>query len=406
MTKSTQYSDYNEKVQDEVIGRVREIQPMLLRTAQQADIDRRLSDEAFAAATDAGVWAMATPRRWGGLGASATAMTLVGAELSKGNPSLGWISLVLHGGTWLASVGPDALQEIVFGDSETPPVICGVFNPPGTAEEVDGGYLINGSWPYASGCRHASWAQLGVNIRKRDGTIEPGGFAYLRREQYRIDDTWYPIGLRATGSETIVAKDVFIPTAQFFHTTKLGIGVHSPDKRYVGEPADYWPFLPFLRGALLGVMVGASMAIRERVTEAASKRPIIYTNYARQADAVMAQGELGKAAAKLNAAEALVINNCGLIDQAGRSRVPMTPQQRVRSKGEAAITVDLISSAVDQLMFLAGSGAMMDSNPIQRFYRDVVFGLRHTAVLPYVGYEVYGKGLLEIEPNISAPEFI
>ncbi|MDB6063683.1 MAG: Acyl-CoA dehydrogenase [Verrucomicrobiaceae bacterium] len=397
---------YNTAADRELIGRARELQPLLLKTAAQADRDRRLPDEVFNAMTDAGFWEMAAPRRWGGLGTSATAMAQVGAELGKGNPSAGWVYTVLHGTTWVASLGPDALQEAIFGSSDEHPVICGIANPPGTADEVDGGYIINGRWPYASGSRHASWAQLGVNIRKPDGSVEPGGFAYLRSSQYSIDDTWFMLGMKASGSETIVANDVFIPAAQFYHVAKLGIGHHEAGKKHVGEPSDFWPFMPFLRATAHGAVAGAALAILERVAEASKKRPIVYTHYKVQSEAVVAQAQFGQAAAKLQAAEALMLKTCRAVDEVGLTRTPMSPLQRMQSKGEGSMTIDLIAQAVDQLMFLAGSSAFAEANPLERFYRDVVFALRHTANLPYVGYEIYGKGLLGVEPNIAHPDFI
>ncbi len=397
---------YNDAAERELVGRARELQPLLLKHAPQNDLDGRLAPEVFDALTDAGFWAMAAPRRWGGFGTSARAMALVGAELAKGDPSVGWVYTVLHGTTWVASLGPDALQEAIFGSGSEHPVICGIANPPGTMEEVDGGYVVNGRWPYASGSLHASWAQLGVNIRKPDGTIEHGGFAYLRAGDYTVENSWHMLGMKGTGSNTIVAKDVFIPRAQFYHVAKLGIGGHEPGKRHVGEPSDFWPFMPFLRATAHAVVAGAAGAILERVADASQKRPIVYTSYARQAEAVMAQGQFGEAAARIAAAEALTLKNCDLIDQVGLTRIPLTPAQRAQSKGEGSLAVDLLAQAVDQLMFLAGSSAFADSNPIQRFYRDAVFAMRHTANLPYVGYEIFGKSLLGIEPNIAHPDFI
>lgn len=397
---------YNDAAERELVGRARELQPLLLKHAPQNDIDGRLAPEVFAALTDAGFWAMAAPRRWGGYGTSARAMSLVGMELAKGDPSVGWVYTVLHGTTWVASLGPDALQEAIFGAGDEHPVICGIANPPGVMEEVDGGYVVNGRWPYASGSLHASWAQLGVNIRKPDGSVEHGGFAYLRAADYSIENTWHMLGMKGTGSNTIVAQDVFIPRSQFYHVAKLGIGGHEPGKRHVGEPSDFWPFMPFLRATAHAVVAGAASAILERVAEASQKRPIVYTSYSKQAEAVMAQGQFGEAAARIAAAEALTLKNCDLIDQVGLTRVPLTPAQRAQSKGEGSLAVDLLSQAVDQLMFLAGSSAFADSNPIQRFYRDAVFAMRHTANLPYVGYEIFGKSLLGIEPNIAHPDFI
>jgi 3-hydroxy-9,10-secoandrosta-1,3,5(10)-triene-9,17-dione monooxygenase len=89
--------NYNQGIESEMVGRARELAPLLLRSAPQADKDRRLSSEVFDALTDAGFWAMAAPRRWGGLGTSATAMARVGAELAKGDPSVGWVYNVLQG---------------------------------------------------------------------------------------------------------------------------------------------------------------------------------------------------------------------------------------------------------------------------------------------------------------------
>lgn len=401
-----QFYNYNQDAEKVMVGRARDLQPLLRKHASYGDEHGVLHPDVFSALTDAGFWAMAAPRRWGGLGTSTRAMSMVGYELAKADPSVGWVYTVLHGTTWVASLGPDALQEAIFGESQEHPVICGIANPPGTIEAVDGGWLVNGRWPYASGSAHASWAQLGVAIKRKDGALEHGGFAYLRRQQYSIENTWAMMGMKGTGSNTIVAENAFIPSAQFYHVAKLGIGGHEPGKRHVGEPSDFWPFMPFLRATAHAVVAGAAAAIIERVIEAAHKRPILYTHYQRQADAVMMQGELGKAAARIAAAEALTFKNCDLIDNAGLARERLTPMQRAQSKGEGSLAVELLNEAVEQAMFLAGSSAYADSNPIQRLYRDASFAMRHVANLPYVGYEIFGKSLLGVEPNISPPDFI
>lgn len=396
---------YNDEAEREMVGRARELAPFIARHASYGDERGVLHPDVFQALTDAGFWAMAAPRRWGGLGTSARAMALVGYELAKADPSVGWVYTVLHGTTWVASLGPDALQEAIFGGAQAHPVICGIANPPGSMVAVEGGFIVNGRWPYASGSAHADWAQLGVKTTDANGH-HGGGFAYLRREQYTIENTWHMMGMKGTGSNTIVARDVFIPQAQFYNVAALGIGGHEPGKRHVGEPSDYWPFMPFLRATAHAVVAGAASAIMERVMDGSHKRPIVYTSYARQSEAVMMQGELGKAAARISAAEALTFKNCDLIDKAGLARDRLTAQQRALSKGEGSLAVTLLNEAIEQLMFLAGSSAYADANPIQRYYRDASFAMRHVANLPYVGYEILGKSLLGIEPNIALPDFI
>lgn len=399
------YTDYNDAAEKELIGRARELQPLLRKAGPEQDANRRISDDVFRELTDAGFWDMASPRRWGGLGTSATCMARVGAELGKGDPSVGWVYTVLHGTTWVASLGPDELQEAIFGDG-VHPTICGAVSPPGEAREVDGGYIVNGKWAYCSGSRHAMWGQFGCNIKKADGSVEPGGNAYIPMEEIEIEDSWYMVGMKGTGSETCVAKDIFIPKERFFHMAKLGVGNYPPGKKHVGEPSDYWPFMPFLRATAHGMVIGAAEAMLGEVIEAAGKRPIIYTSYTRQADCGVVHGEIGKISAQVSAARLLMEKTCQQIDRAGLTRIPMTPIERAQSKGEGSFTIDLLAQACNDLMFLAGSGAFAEHKDLSRFWRDLNVGARHTANLPYVGYEILGKALLGIEPNISPADFI
>lgn len=399
------YSDYNHEIEKELLGRARELRPLLRKRAPEFDANRRITDDVFKELTDAGFWDMASPRRWGGLGTSATTMARVGAELGKGDPSVGWVYTVLHGTTWVASLGPDELQEELFGNGKHP-TICGAVTPPGEAVEVDGGYIVNGKWAYCSGSRHADWGQFGVSIKKPDGTVEPGGNVYIPMSEIEIEDTWFMVGMKGTGSETCVAKDIFVPKSRFFHIAKLGIGVHPEGKKHVGEPSDYWPFMPFLRATAHGMVVGAAEAMLEEVIEASQTRPIVYTSYTKQVDSAVVQGNVGRIAASVAAAKLLMEKTCGLIDKQGVTRIPMTPAERAQSKGEGSYTVDLLAQACHDLMFIAGSGAFAEHKNLARFWRDLNVGARHTANLPYVGYEILGKALMGVEPNITPADFI
>ncbi len=398
---------YNEKAEKELIGRARELQPLLRRSGPAHDKERRLTDEVFTALTDAGFWEMASPRRWGGLGTSATAMARVGAELGKGDPSVGWVYTVLHGTTWVASLGPDALQEEIFGSSDSHPTICGAVTPPGEAREVEGGYRVTGKWAYCSGSRHAEWGQFGVNIIKPDGSVHPGALAYVPMTDVTIEDSWFMNGMRGTGSETCVVEDVFVPSTRIFNIAEQGgIGNHPEGKKHVGEPSDYWPFMPFLRATAHGMVIGAAESMLGEVLEASKSRPIVYTTYKRQADSAVVQAGVGKIAAMVEAARLLMEKTCGQIDEAGVSRIPMSPLERAQSKGEGSFTIDLLAQACNELMFFAGSGAFDERKEICRYWRDLSVGARHVANLPYVGYEILGKAMLDVEPNISPADFI
>ena len=81
----------------------------------------------------------------------------------------------------------------------------------GMGEVVEGGYKVNGAWAWSSGCDHATWAVLGGPVFK-DGRAVDFVSYLIPREDYQIDDVWNVVGLRGTGSNTVVVKDVFVPT--------------------------------------------------------------------------------------------------------------------------------------------------------------------------------------------------
>jgi 3-hydroxy-9,10-secoandrosta-1,3,5(10)-triene-9,17-dione monooxygenase len=49
----------------------------------------------------------------------------------------------------------------------------------------------------------------------KDGRPVDFGSFLIPRSKYRIDDVWHVVGLRGTGSNTLVVKDVFVPRHRF-----------------------------------------------------------------------------------------------------------------------------------------------------------------------------------------------
>ena len=88
-------------------------------------------------------------------------------------------------------------------------MIAGQGTRPGTAVPQDGGFLLSGSWSFASGIKHGTHIHtLGVI----EGTGEPRIFV-LPVEQATLVDNWDVLGLRATGSIDYTIDSVFVPEA-------------------------------------------------------------------------------------------------------------------------------------------------------------------------------------------------
>jgi 3-hydroxy-9,10-secoandrosta-1,3,5(10)-triene-9,17-dione monooxygenase len=399
MLDKTRFGD--ERVED-LVATAKSMRPYLLEMAPKHEQNRRLDPEVISKLLAADMFKVAVPRRWGGLCLSAHGMAQVAVELAKGCPSTGWIYCISNSASWVASLAPDAVQEDVFAAGV--PIMCSAVNPPGTFTLVDGGYRVDGAFPYSSGCLDSAWGMFALASKNAEGRFIPAGQFYAPLSDATIQDTWFVAGLKGTGSNTVAFKDAFVPQHRVVPPAPPG---QPPGKKHVGEPSDYFALLPHLRSVMLGVLVGMAEAALEVVTGGTSKRGIVYTTYARQTDSHVVQKEIGEAATMIHTARVLMDRANQLIDEAALNQRTITYLEQTRNKGETVFATDLLVKAVEKLMYVSGSSGFMESTPLQRYWRDLNVAARHAANVPHVGYEMYGRALMGVEPNIAPhPSFI
>ena len=116
-------------------------------------------------------------------------------NLAYGDPSAGWVLMAaaLAVGTGAAFLSDAAVSEL-FGKPRLP-VIAGQGTRPGLAVPKDDGFMLSGSWSFASGIKHGTHIHtLGVI----EGTGEARIFV-LPVEKATLIENWDVLGLRATG---------------------------------------------------------------------------------------------------------------------------------------------------------------------------------------------------------------
>jgi alkylation response protein AidB-like acyl-CoA dehydrogenase len=152
---------------------------------------------------------MWVPRSMGGGELDPVSSLQVIENVAYGDPSAGWVLMAsaLAIGTGAAYLEETAVRELFSG--ERLPVIAGQGTRPGVAVPRDGGFLLSGSWSFASGIKHGTHIHtLGII----EGTGEPRIFV-LPVEQAVLIDNWDVMGLRATGSIDYRIDSVFVPEA-------------------------------------------------------------------------------------------------------------------------------------------------------------------------------------------------
>ena len=172
---------------------------------------------------------------------------------------------------WLASLLPDRGQEEIF-ESSRGLQISGVISATIRGRRVEGGMRVSGKNGFASGCLHSSWALLCFAVEDAAHKVVDQVIGFAPMSEIQIEDTWFVAGMRGTGSNTLVAKDLFIPDHRIFALMSALQG-GLPDREYALEMSDRWSLAPTLSLILLGPVIGAAKTLLQEIVEGTHKRP-------------------------------------------------------------------------------------------------------------------------------------
>ena len=383
---------------DALIARAREIRPLLERNAGQTDSLRRLPDEVVRALRDTGLCRLMIPRRFGGYQTSIRTYVEVMAEIGRGCGSTAWVASLVNVCEWLAALFPARAQQDIWG-TDRDAWIAGSLAPNGVAVPVDGGWRVSGRWPWASGSLHAHWVACGIHMEDERGEMTNLGLSLMPIADVVVEDTWFVVGMKGTGSNTIVATDAFVPEHRFLPYPPAFQGQYRTE--HVDESVYRAALVPVTVLILAGSQLGVARAALEYVTAKATTRGITHTTFQRQAESSGFQMLVGEAAMKIDTACLHAYRAADDLDRAaGAGRHPdLTERARVRM--DTALAAKYAREAVELLVQAHGTSSLADHNPLQRLWRDVHVASHHAITEWQVNLEVYGRALLGVEPNIT-----
>lgn len=389
----------DQKTADEYVTKARELRAFLEREAPEGEKRRSPTAAVDKMLKAEGLLRLLLPRRLGGIGLSPTDFSRVQIEIAKGDPAISWVMQIVNGTSWITSLAPDPVQDIVF--AEGPQTLCGAYNPPGKARKVEGGWIINGKWPYMSGSRQAAWAQQGVVLEGDEGPVVPGiSSCYIPMEQLVLEDSWFVSGMQGTGSDTLIATDVFIPDAQMVLMNERA-GQIDRTKRHFGAPSDLMPIVPVVRTTGIAQLVGAVEAMLEIVVKETPRKPVLTTTIPARVNSGAYMRDLGEAAAMVSTARLILFDLTAKLDRIGLGE-DYSIGEKATDRAHCAQLIELIHVASESLMFQMGSSAFALDKPINRYWRDISMALRHIQNIPTIGYEIFGRNLAGADP-ISPP---
>ena len=389
----------NEMTPVEAVARARALAETARARAPEAEALRRVPEAMIRDFIDAGLVRLLTPRVFGGHELSLDAFVDATLEIAKADGSIGWCFSFLNIHSWLLATFPEAAQRDVW--EKIPDAgLANVNVPAGKAARLQGGFRISGEWPWASGIDHCDWAMLAGIIAEdppREGAPPDLRLFLIPKEDFEIIDTWFVAGQRGTGSKNVRVNDKFVPEHRTLSFMQLREG-QTPGGAFHGSPMYRLPMLMPMASSLVAPVLGAAKGAYDRWRSVTRER---VTMYSRENVAVLPhqQIRMAEVAGELDAADLLFRRALGDIRAGG----PVPMETRVRIRRDYAFVAAKCVRAVERIFNASGGGANFDSNPLQRYWRDVHAMAAHAGINFDAAGENFGRMELGLPLNPKDP---
>ena len=368
-----------------LMARLDDIEPVLRRNAEANEAGGRLTPEVEAALHGSGVFEAAVPLDLGGHEFSPSQFIQVIEKLSYADASTGWsvMALAMANGTTAAFLDPEAATEL-FPQHGPRALLAGHGTRLGNATEADGGYLLSGSWSFASGMHQASHTYSSAVVQE---TGEPRMFILPKEKVVQVDN-WDVMGLRATGSIDYHCDQVFVPASYTY-------SLLTPEPRLGG--ATYRLGL----GNLAGIChAGWAIGVGTRLLE--EMRMIAATKHGTPG-AIVDTSEFHAAYAR---AEALLRSaRAWLMDVWADNEATLDRGEALSTHQESLSRLSLVNATssaqeVSAIVYKWASTTALRGGDLNRFYRDMHAGTQHITSGPTVLHNC-GRELSGLVPGAT-----
>ena len=377
---------------DNLVERVTALTHLIAENAALAEKQRKPVDEVIQALEQTGVFKAFVSERYGGYEIDTQSFLDIGIAVSEACTSTGWVTAFYMEHNWMLSQFPRETQDEIFGNQ--PYILAPAsISPNGVAQKVDGGYTISGRWGWGTGVMHADWVLLNGIVQ--GDTPQPRLFI-VPIDDIEVDDTWYCDGMEGTGSNDLLADNLFIPEARSEPLLAMMTGRGSGTE-LDPSPRFRHPMQALLILAASTPAIGAAKTALKLFQERLGGRAL-YGTLTKQAERQSAQILLGRSTVQVQNAEIIIRNVADELESWGHEEEICPPEVRCRHRLQIAQAVHMCRDVVQELMKQSGAGAHMRSHPMQRVLRDINTLSCHTVFDTDVGGENFGRLILGMEP--------
>lgn len=362
------------------LARVRDLTPLIREQAAEIEAGRTITKTVADAITEAGLHGMLVPEELGGGGLLPSEGMRVFEEMTKADASVGWAWMASEWGTAgvVGYLQPETLQAMMSSDE--PFIVAGQLLPRHPGTQVEGGYIIDGDYSFASGSDHATWIGAGFYVADASGAPILGEngqvqarIALMPKAQVDFKGNWEVWGLAGTGSHDYRVDQVFVP---FEHTTATFGGTATRSEtmyKFGNEFAGGLPHAPIALGI-------ADRALELVAALTAGKMRPNYTVPVGEAD--FFRIDFARKEADLQAARLYAYSVVEQAEAAVAAGEPITAEMIARASQMLAWSHEVAADIVAFAHRWGGSKSIGATSELGRYSRDMQVATQHLLVDP------------------------
>jgi len=372
------------------LDRVARAAPAIAEAADKIEQARQLPPELLTVLHRERLFRLLLPRAYDGEQVDPPTFFQIMMAIAACDGSVAWCICQGNGCAMTAAYVDPAVAREIWGDD---PHGVLAWGPPGKPEVkiVDDGFVVNGSWSFASGSAHATWLGGHSAFPGKDGEtvhrtmLMPAGVVERK-------DVWHVLGLNGTSTNGYSVKDLFVP---YDHS----VSRDDPAERRIDAPHYYIPTTNLYAAGFSATALGIARAILDLFKDlAGAKQPYRTQNLLR--DNGMIQAEVALCEARLGSARAFMLQELHDVWEDTIARGEFTIDSRVRIRLASTYAIHEAKAVADMAYDAAGATAIFKSNPFERRFRDI-----HTVTQQIQGrrlhFETVGAYMLGMDMEIA-----
>ena len=374
-------------------GQARALVPLLREETAAIEDGRELTADVLDALHELELFRLTLPMHVGGYELPIPVLASVTEIIAGADASTAWCLGQAFGCAMSAAFLDEDTAREVFGPADA--VLAWGAGPQGTAVATDGGYIVNGTWRFASGAKHATWLGGHCKVHEADGTprLDSGGIhvlrtALFRREQASIADDWYVMGLRGTRSEGYTVDDLFVEP-------RFTLDRETLEECKLDSTLYKFPTTNVYASVFSSVALGIARAMLDSLLGLAGTKSQRGARTSMRESAVI-HTRLAELEARLGAARAYQRETIREVwDEVDAARA-ITMAQRARIRLATTYAINQATEVSEQVYRLAGSTAIFENHAFELRFRDA-YAVSQQVQGRHTNYETVGRFMLGLE---------